>query len=132
MSTKVVRALRFPESSFLGLRTSFSRSSFSRHPRHSIFRSKRVQVSGLSQLKSQLKCLPASLAQLKKELYNSPLSLEEKLILHMLSNTRQVHASLHPKRANNVKTSCKNIVYYVFLRGFWTNFNSTVLSKNFS
>ena len=38
--------------------------------------------------KWQLKCLPASLDQLKKELYNSPLSLEEKLILHMLSSVK--------------------------------------------
>ena len=104
MSTKVVRALRFPESSFLGLRTSFSRSSFSRHPRHSIFRSKRVQVSGLSQLKSQLKCLPASPSQLKKELYNSPLSLEEKLILHMLSK----HLSGSCESASETSEQCQD------------------------
>ena len=43
--------------------------------------------------KWQLKCLPASLAQLKKELYNSPLSLEEKLILHMLSSVKHLPGS---------------------------------------
>ena len=43
--------------------------------------------------KWQLKCLPASLAQLEKELYNSPLSLEEKLILHMLSSVKHSSGS---------------------------------------
>ena len=36
----------------------------------------------------------------------------------MLSNTRQVHASLHPKRANNVKTSCKKYCLLCVLTGF--------------
>ena len=43
--------------------------------------------------KWQLKCLPASLAQLEKELYNSPLSLEEKQILHMLSSVKHSSGS---------------------------------------
>ena len=43
-------------------------------------------MSGRSQM--AVKCLPASLAQLKKELYNSPLSSEEKLILHMPSSVK--------------------------------------------
>ena len=92
MSIIVVRGLHFPESSFLGLRSSLNCED--------------TPYSGANESKCQgghkwqLKCLPASLAQLKKELYNSPLYLEEKLILHMLwalSNTGQVHMSLHLK-----------------------------------
>ena len=54
MSLKVVRGLRFPESSLIGVQSSFSRSSSSRHPLElwgrSIFWSKWVQVSGWSQM----------------------------------------------------------------------------------
>ena len=95
MSIKVVRGLRFPESSCLGLRSSFSRSSFSRHP----LELWGAPYSGANEFKCQgdhkwqLKCLPANLAQLEKELYNSPLSLEEKLILHMLSSVKHSSGS---------------------------------------
>ena len=47
----------------------------------------------LGDQKWQLKCLPASLAQLNKELYNSPLSLEEKLILIILNSVKHSSGS---------------------------------------
>ena len=42
----------------------------------------------------------------------------------MLSNTHKVHTSLHPKRANNVKTSCKNYCLLCVLMGFLDQFHS--------
>ena len=87
MSIKVVQGLRFPESSFLGFPDTH-------------LNCEDAPYSGANEAKCQdddhkwqLKCLPASLAQLKKELYNSSWSLEEKLILHMLSSVKHSSGS---------------------------------------
>ena len=88
MSIKVVRDLRFPESSFLGFPDTH-------------LNWEDAPYSGANESKCQgdhkwqLKCLPASLAQLKKELYNSPLTLtlEERLILHIRSSVKHSSGS---------------------------------------
>ena len=79
MLIKVVRGLCFPESSFFGFPDTHLNCE---DAPYSGANESRCQGDH----KWQLKCLSASLARLEKELYNSPLSLEEKLILHMLSS----------------------------------------------
>ena len=130
MSIKVVRGLRFPESSCLGLRFSNTHLNCEEAP---YSRANEFKCQG--DHKWQLKCLPASLAQLEKELYNSPLSLEEKMILHMLSSIKHSSGLYRRVCIRNERSNCctmsrkvaKIIVHYVFFRGFWANFNRTFL-----
>ena len=54
--------------------------------------------------KWQLKCLPEGLSQLNKELYNSPLSLEEKLISNILSSVKHSSGSYESASETSVQT----------------------------
>ena len=81
--------------------------------------------------KWQLKCLPASLAQLKKELHNSSLSLEEKLILHTCTLGSVKHSSGSYESASETSEQCQDKLQK--LLSFMCSYEvySKVLSKNF-
>ena len=83
-------------------------------------------MSGRSQM--AVKMSSCKSCPIKKELYNSPLSLEEKLILHLLSSVKHSSGSYESTSETSDQTvaqcqsrqAAKIIAYYVILRGFWT------------